>query len=353
MVMLEILAAFIVYPLKTGKVYYRLIRDENFIYVYDSMLGYALRRNMVYKNPTPPGLNAPRRIMNADVRTDSNGFLFTEDVKLLKDRLIFCIGGSTTEGSSSRHDMTYPAVLDKLVKGLGYRCINAGVGGYRSIHEMILFKNKILPLNPSAVIIFSGYNDFEESAYGNFKPYNQHSHSLSHSLPRNSFLRYSAFYHFSKRLYYRLSGRIRKETASPKISERMKRALDDKAWADEWRNNIGEIADLCVARNIRCYVLGTLSPTFDNAPKEAKDFADKDLNMCGRFDIYRKFVKLINEMAEKLCEEKKIGFLDFVSDLDRLDYKDRYMLFVDRMHFTEKGNAYLADMIFQSIRKDL
>jgi hypothetical protein len=64
---------------------------------YDNELGYSFKPNVIYKNPTKPLENAPRRIMFGDMRTDKNGFLFTEDLDLLRktEKLIFCLGGST------------------------------------------------------------------------------------------------------------------------------------------------------------------------------------------------------------------------------------------------------------------
>ena len=63
------------------------------------------------------------------------------------------------------YDQTYPALLDKKMRGNGYRVINAGVSSYRSIHEKLLFEKLRLKYDPWAIIIFSGYNDWQDFAF--------------------------------------------------------------------------------------------------------------------------------------------------------------------------------------------
>ncbi len=58
-------------------------RRQPQFFQYDNELGFSLKPNVIYKNPTQPLENAPRRIMFGDMRTEKNGFLFTEDLDLL------------------------------------------------------------------------------------------------------------------------------------------------------------------------------------------------------------------------------------------------------------------------------
>ena len=153
-VMAEILLAFVFYPMKNGVNFYKLMNSREggnpCLFKYDNELGYSFIPNVIFKNPSGPIKNAPRRIMFGDVRTGKNGFLFTEDLDLLRktEKLIFCVGGSTTMGAESRPHRTYPSMLDLKLKNYGYRCINSGVGGYRSIHELLCLKKKFFPINP-------------------------------------------------------------------------------------------------------------------------------------------------------------------------------------------------------------
>ncbi|MCL0045304.1 hypothetical protein M1N16_03630 [Nitrospinaceae bacterium] len=111
--------------------------------------------------PSKPAKTAPRRILFRDMRTDKNGFGFNEDLDECKNKskLIFCLGGSTTHGGAeSRNDLTYPNILNSLIKDYGHRCVNAGVGGYKSIHELFCLRKKILPSTLTSPCIKTNIN---------------------------------------------------------------------------------------------------------------------------------------------------------------------------------------------------
>jgi lysophospholipase L1-like esterase len=362
--MMEFFLGFVYYNLKRGKSWYKIISKG--VFKYDSLAGYSYTSNNIIQDPTVPMSTAPRRILFKDHRTEKNGFLFTGEIEEISKvkKLIFCIGGSTTAGAECFHDQTYPAMLDKLVKKQGYRVINAGVGGYRSIHELIMFKNKILPIKPYMVIIFSGYNDFEDVAYFDEQINDPFIHCLSSSIPRTRlvwFLNYSAVFHVARGLFFILMNKVRKETANKGNIEKLQQIIQNPEWLNVWENNIGEIIDLCKENNIKCCLIDHLSPVYSDAPQKAKYFADKDINMSGRFDIFVKYIELINKEAALFCEAKgaiyldlKTGFEEYCSKFEGDDYYiNRFKLFTDRMHFTEEGNKILADAIYAKINKML
>ena len=360
--MVEILIAFVFYPMKNGLNYYSLMAAQEgnpIFFQYDNELGYSFKPNVIYQRPSPPIENAPRRIMFGDVRTDKNGFLFTyetEDLDVLKKKykLIFCVGGSTTMGAESRHDHTYPSILNLKLKNHGYICVNSGVGGYRSIHELLYLRKKILPYKPHAVILFNGYNDFEDNAYNLFKPYNPFAHCLGQTLPTNvieEVLQMSATFHFVKRVIYFLMKKIRTESITSSKLEELKNTLSDQTWLEEWKTNIGQFIDECNENKIKCFLLSHASPCFENASDEAKEFANKDLNMNNRFDCFVKYLEIIHNATISLCDKKGVHFIDVRDAFDKVSpFQKRFSLFTDRMHFTEEGNALLADSIFQKIK---
>ena len=294
--------------------------------------------------------------MFRDTRTDKNGFLFTEDLDLLKktEKLIFCLGGSTTQGAESRHNHTYPSLLDQKLKNHGYRCINSGVSGYRSIHELLCLRKRILPYKPHAVILFSGYNDFEESTYKFVKPFDPFSHCMGHSLATNKteiILQKSATFYFLKRVIYFLTNKIRTESISPSQLDNFNNALINQTFLEEWKTNVGQFIDECNKNKIKIFLLSHASPCFENASQEAKEFANKDLNMSDRFDIFLKYLQIIHKATISLCDEKGAHFIDVRDEFDAVTpFQKRFSLFTDRMHFTEEGNALLADSIFKKIK---
>ena len=81
------------------------------------------------------------------------------------------------------------------------------------------------------------------------------------------------------------------------------------------------------------------------------EFANKDLNMSDRFDIFLKYLQIIHKATISLCDEKGAHFIDVRDEFDAVTpFQKRFSLFTDRMHFTEEGNALLADSIFQKIK---
>jgi len=367
-VLLEAFIAFIVYPLKSKKKdrksYYWVARNS--IYKFDPVLGHSLRPNLTYSNPTTPIVNAPRKIMNFDIRTDDNGFLFTEDLGALKNRykLIFCLGDSVMMGSESQHNETCPAALDLLVRERGYRCINASAGGYRSYHQLLLLKNKILPHKPKAVVLYTGWNDFADYVYGYYAPHNQFRSCLSYGLPSNrmeAVLNNSALFHAAKKMLYAAAGKIREEALAVGMKEKFSEAVKSGAWMKEWKENIRRIVDLCGESGITCHIISVMAPVYRNAAAEAKKAAEAELNMGGCFDAYVDFLDAANDSMIALCEENGVNFIDARPGFEAycrtkensVDYRKRFLLFVDRCHLTKEGNDLFARLVYEGISKYL
>jgi lysophospholipase L1-like esterase len=359
LLLLELFLGFAVHSFKFGQSYYSAKKNA-LVYQYDPQTGYTITPNLRYSNPTKPPINAPRKISFVDVRTDKNGFLFTGDLEQAskEHKLIFCLGGSTTMGVESRHDKTYPASLDKLVQPLGYRCINSGIGGGRSIHELLILKHKILRYKPKILILFSGYNDYESYSYQFLDPNDPFKHYTSNSLNLTTM---KTFFDRSCLLYSFLAAV--KKYRYPKIDIKVssKEALYDLTWLKAWTDNVGEIIDLCKKHEINFFLLSYASPVYNNATWQSKEFADNDLEMGGRFDNWLSFLEIIHEASQKLCDEKLVQFIDVRPEFEEYlstyqgdeYYMQRYRLFADRAHFTEEGNQLLAKAIFCQIKEKL
>ena len=73
--MVEMLVAFVFYPMKSGQNYYKMMYDRegnSHLFQYNNELGYSFKPNVIYQRPSAPIKNAPRRIMFGDVRTDKS-----------------------------------------------------------------------------------------------------------------------------------------------------------------------------------------------------------------------------------------------------------------------------------------
>lgn len=357
----------IIFPLKFGKNYYSLTIFYA-VYKFHLKIGYVLKNKLLYANPTSPPDNAPRKVNFVDVCTNNSGFITkikSEDFSKFK-KLIFCIGGSTTAGFESHHNKTFPFLLDNLIRPFGYRCINAGVGGYRSIHELLLLKHRIMKHNPYAIILLSGFNDFESYAYRVSEPFNPFKHYSSDDLPKSYFEKIavcsSLFYIMKKKIinFYKIKSEL--VTTNKKFIENAEDAILNKnEWLDEWIANVTNIFKLCQTNGIKVYLIGHVHPMYSNATPEAKEYADKDLDMNGQFDVFVKFHKILREESIKLCLKNKVTFLDIATDFEKLNsefsgsnyYKNRFSWFVDRTHLTERGNEFIANFINNKIKKTL
>ena len=357
--------SFIVFPLKFGKNFYSLTRNS--VYIFHPKIGYVLKNHLLYSNPTSPPDNAPRKVHFVDVCTNNSGFITkikSEDFSKFK-KLIFCVGGSTTAGFESHHNKTSPFLLDNLIRPFGYRCINAGVGGYRSIHELLLLKHRILKYNPYAIILLSGFNDYESYSYRVSKPYNPFKHYSSNELPKSYFEKiatYSSLFFIMKKKIidrYKINSEL---VANKNIIKNYEDAILNKnEWLDEWIANVTNIFKLCQTNGIKVYLISQIIPMYSNATPEAKEYADQDLDMNGRFDAFVKFHKILREESIKLCLKNKVTFLDIATDFEKLNsefsgsnyYKNRFSWFVDRTHLTENGNEFIANSIYNKIKKTL
>lgn len=349
----EMVTAFIIYPLKTGKTYYSLMRSQKFVYKRDPVLGFTLKTNYIHEKPPMPHPSSPGKTMTFDVRTNSDGFLAEEDISQMKGKLIFCLGDSVTMASECRHDRTYPAILDSMLSKYGCRCVNAAVGGYRSIHELLFFKNKVLPFKPSAVIIFTGYNDFEDYAYNFYKPYDPFKHCLAYYLSGDRVFFYSAFLHKLERLIYETAGWMRTKDIPLRVRRKLKIALQGGEWLTEWKKNVGAMIDLCKKNDIKCYMLSYLSPTYSDAAPDVKALARTELGIAEEFDDYAAYADLMNSEIAYLCNASKVSCLDISFITRWLSPDRRFSLFFDRMHFTEEGNRLIAGAIYGLLEKDL
>ncbi len=360
LVLAELTMSLVLFRWRFGATYYTL-RKKYRVYRSDSALGYRHSPNLRYQKVQQTFPNAPRKKEYVDVVTDKFGFFFEEDIDQLSRngaRFVFCVGGSTTAGTESRRDLTYPAQLDALLRPEGFRCVNTGLGGGRSIHELLLIEKVLLRYKPSAIVIFSGYNDYESFAYEVFEPGNPHVHYLSASLPRNALERifdHSSIYHF-------IRGKLTK-TSSVAAGDlvRFEQAVVSRIWLDEWKANIRRAINLCHATGTKCFLLETMSPVYEGATDAAKAYANTDLGMNGRFDQWLAYLRIIDEATQDLCSETGATFVSvrpaFEKPLSGLEgeayFRKRYEYFLDRAHFSELANGLLAQSVFEHLQREL
>ena len=143
-----------------------------------------------------------------DLQTNKYGFRYSNELTKTKpvgEIRVFSPGGSTTQGSESSNKMTYPQQLEKMIGDPTVRIINAGVGGYRSIHLLHYYKEVIREFSPDIITIYSGWNDYEDYKMSYWKPHNPLGHTLlsQFEVTQNPITRF-ALGHLTLKYYYRL-----------------------------------------------------------------------------------------------------------------------------------------------------
>ncbi|OPZ86439.1 MAG: GDSL-like Lipase/Acylhydrolase [Firmicutes bacterium ADurb.Bin419] len=365
LVFLELYFSYVVFTQKRGKSWYAFLR--NAVYRFDPVSGYFYTASNTIKDPMPPTDNAPRSHPFINFRTNKEGFVGAENIEdLVTDyKTIFCIGGSTTACSDCDYDKTYPAILDSLTRSHGYAVINAGINGYRSIQELICLKTRIVKYNPKMVILFSGYNDFQFKIYIDQDINNQFINFFK--LPDSRLewvLNYSGLYNTFRQFLIENNLMNAKKTwqiSDAEVIKRMNDAIDHPDdWFLPWRANVKKLGDVCRENNIKLVLLSHPSPVFDSATSEEKQFAEIDIGIKGRFDCFVRYINFINEKTRELCVAESYVYVDITEDLDSycrrfhdgaLGYaKARFGLFVDRMHFSEDGSLFVANVVFNKIK---
>lgn len=118
---------------------------------------------------------APNEVDRNGNKADAQGFLVNHTgerrnlaIKGPSEFRVFIVGGSTVAHGSSDAGDTISALLEDRLRGLFKkagisripRVVNAGIDGYYSAQELLLFNFFLLPLKPDYVIFFDGSNDF-------------------------------------------------------------------------------------------------------------------------------------------------------------------------------------------------
>ena len=97
------------------------------------------------------------------------------------------------------------------------------------------------------------------------------------------------------------------------------------------------------------------APEFVDAPKEAVQFSEIDLNMAGRWEASLIHLRNVRRIIRELAKENNIPLIDVNKrfEEENSNYKYKFSLFVDRMHLAPKGNTLIAETMLPSIKNIL
>jgi lysophospholipase L1-like esterase len=256
---------------------------------------------------------------------------------------IVALGGSTTFGiGASGNANTYPALLEKFLnkdkvsskfKKYDFEVINGGIPGARSSNLLRFFSEKVLPLKPDALIIYSGWNDwnhfygegnlmFEYQSFAYRAQMWLTDHSVLYSKMRNIFTGFRA------------------QAKGQEYTQRAKKVLRQGYFEKSLDENIGKLLDLCQANKIQAFLLLHPPPLSFFRITDEEKFLKNDPVFLESLEVMPKVHRAIKKIIRDTAKKKQVPLIDIDTEFDPREFGDP--LFTDIIHFTDAGNTRIA-----------
>ena len=292
--------------------------------------------------PTPFVGNAPEPGRHGNAHINAMQFRAKEEVALPKPAgtfRIFLTGGSTAYGCGAPSDDTtiagyLQAILARQltpITGLKYEVFTMANSAWASTQERIVIENLLSELQPDLVIELAGNNDVYWGSFGRnvlwFRTYND---DLYLTLLKSAF-------GFAGQPSFPENTRIETQPIAPAlVAERMLKNVRISAFV-----LAGQKADLVfVLQPTLALTNKTLTPRELSVSKEPARLAVRD--------YFRESYPLIAKALSAL-EGEHYQFVDLTGVFDGAGANEE--IFLDTVHFGDRGNERIAEGIFQSIQK--
>jgi lysophospholipase L1-like esterase len=264
------------------------------------------------------------------VRTSNAlGFRGPREIELPKPAgryRIVCLGGSTTYDDAVNDDETNVVQLEALLRaarpGMDLEVINAGVPSYTSAEDLPNLAFRCLDLQPDAVLIYQGINDFRTRNYRNYD---------------------SAYFHYRKiwdggtHLWAKGEGElgginafIQYKQPDPNGNE-----ADNLRRAGTWafRRNLTSMAGIVKAHGMRCILVTSIFDARNPFSLPGSPFAQ---GMAEN-----------NEVVRQVAAEQGAVLVDLAAAYPEGNY------FADSVHNNAAGAKEKARIIADGLLKDL
>ena len=263
---------------------------------------------------------------------------------------IVTLGGSTTFGiGSSENKYTYPSLLENKLNGnheipnIIFEVINAGVPGSRSINIFKLFSEQILKMDADIVLIYSGWNDWNEffNRGPSFFEYDSIFYRLNLNLSEISVL-----YSKLKNVFFSYQSRIK----IVDYEERALKVLNQNYFLKPYQKNIVNLFKLCQENGIRPLLL-LQPPSLTNfTVLDEMKFLLKDPYFLEEVKILPIVRNKLMETQKNISQENNFPIIDINYMFDA--FKNGDLLYFDTIHFNDKGNQIIAEGIANWILSD-
>ncbi|MBI3817662.1 MAG: SGNH/GDSL hydrolase family protein [Planctomycetes bacterium] len=251
---------------------------------------------------------------------------------------IFCIGGSTTFGTSVSDDAhTYPSQLETMLnrtapENMKYEVANCGVSGYTSVENLIQLELKLIDYRPDAVIFYEGINDARIIQSRGFR--SDYSNMRQAWSPE----RISPFEEFLLR-HFRIYAWLARGTDP----EQQLGVLTDFVFVPQYRImhirsdvRINDIGIPVFMRNMKHMLLVCKSHSI--APVLSTFAIHEEPSPTG--ERYTEIIARLNEQIRAFGESEHIPVLEIAGKLN-----DQKALFTDDVHLNDEGSRRHAEIV--------
>lgn len=254
---------------------------------------------------------------------------------------IFITGGSSALSAGSTSDETsisgmMQKLYDEKELGVKVEVVNGATGGYTSLQENWLVKNKMLALEPDLIIFYDGGNDVR---YRNLDTIEEAIAIFEEAERKNPFK-------FKSYPFYRTPFVIYRILLDPAINlGEQKDPLINEHIIEQvplnWKNNIAEICEIGKKENFQ--VLVALQPLIGIGNKTiiGDENTEVPQNNPGVYKSLSLYPNMKNRLAEldSICEKTE--------DLTNIFDNVMEPLYYDDIHVNDKGNEMIANKLFE------
>ncbi len=307
--------------------------------------------------------------MDYPVNIDKNGFIETGNPKAENPEIkILFLGGSTTETLFVPEEQRFPSIVERTLReklDQDIEVYNSGVSGNNSMHSLLIFLSKGIPLKPSHSVLMHNINDFGLL----FKSESYWVAPISRSLLLDSKLlthktiedtTRTKVFNFLKsaknilfpNLYIYLRPRllVNIEMHVDEFSSFREKKFDDlniEAYEGQFSSALISFIELSRAWNIKPILMTQANRIDPSEPYFQKWFED---NNQGEMNIeqFAELYKTFNNIIRKIAQEKEIVLID----LDLLIPKTNEFIY-DTVHLNDAGSILAAESISAALIKTI
>jgi lysophospholipase L1-like esterase len=336
------------------------------IYQWHPFTGFMFRPNSVVEG------SAPGQQHKSIVLVDAYGFLSKDGkLSLHKDNneiRIAVIGASTTANLQLSYEQNWPgrlgALLERALPNKTIRVINAALPGFDTAQSVANLALRVLPFSPDVVIIYHAYNDLKAiRADRPFLP----DYSHIHRRPYGYHDKPPFYVRWLDRSMFYVRMRNRYRTMAQVSAYRESLTDDSRA------NVVPEAAQRAFEQHVRAMVaiarsggakvvLSSFATLHDPALANASNSSALQLSRLQQREFYNLLhftpgltlsaifngISRYNAILRKVATEEHTGWVDNAS---LVPHADEY--FVDRVHFSAKGAARMADNFLPVVLQQL